>query len=216
MPTLQEMTDEVLSHQFSRLQYGDYAKSQINKAQDHVTAQTDFRELEAAQGILTVASEPIYELPEDFQRNYTLLVSNPDGSKTPLVEIDRYTIDKQPVAAGIPTQYALDGTNLRLWPSPDKQYVLTLRYYRKPTELDAPNDEPDIPGEYAHLLVSYTLWHCFERENDYNAAQYHKARFDEDIMKCRGEVQYDHDDYSQPKQVGSASFDTQRGPYWGG
>jgi hypothetical protein len=55
--------------------------------------------------------------------------------------------------------------------------------------------------------VSYCLWHCFERENDFNAAQYHKARFDEDLLKARGEAQYDTDDYTQEKRIGDFRTD---------
>lgn len=206
MATLESLTQEVLSHQFAASQYTNYAQDRINQGQVYVCAQTDFREMERYEDVAVSAGTAEYTLPTDFQRVYTVTIIEADGSATPLDQQSVSDLDRKDADTGKPAAYTLTRDKLRLWPTPDTAYTVRVRYFKVPTTLTAGPDEPEIPSAYQHLLVTYALWHCYERENDYNSAQYHKARFDEDIMKCRGEVQYDSDDYSQPQHVGGPSF----------
>jgi hypothetical protein len=216
--TFSELTNEVLSHQFSPSQYTTYIQARLNQGQAYIAAQTDFRQLQAAGAVVTAADNSIYSMSSDFlpvasdfQRVYTVALREEVGPSlsqyVPLQEIQRSQLDLLPVSSGQPTHYCIDADDLKVWPTPDSVYVVTMRYYKKPATMVNADDEPEIPGTYHHLLVSYALWHCYERENDYNSAMYHKGRFDEDIMKCRGEVQYDSDDYSQSQRVGDNRTD---------
>ena len=207
MPTFSELTDEVLSHQFSPAQYTNYIQARLNQGQAYVAAQTDFRELFSSQEIVTANNDAAYDLPENFMRVYSLMYTRTATDSYPLQEVSQGDLDALPFSSGIPTHYAITNDEINLWPTPDTVYTLRLRYYVKPATLANAGDTPQIPGTYHHLLVSYALWHCYERENDYNSAMYHKGRFDEDIMKCRGEVQYDSDDYTQAKRVGDNRID---------
>jgi hypothetical protein len=208
--TFSELTSEVLSHQFSPAQYTTYIQGRLNQAQAYVAAQTDFRELFSSEAVTTVNDDVAYDLPTDFMRVYSLMYTPTAADSYALTEVSQGDLDALPVSSGVPTHYAITNDEINLWPTPDSAYTLRLRYYAKPATLVNAGDTPQIPGTYHHLLVSYTLWHCYERENDYNSAVYHKGRFDEDIMKCRGEVQYDSDDYTQPQQIG----DNRRDPMW--
>jgi hypothetical protein len=210
VPTFSELTDEVLSHQFSPSQYTTYIQSQLNIGQAYVAAQTDFRELFSSDTITCAAADAEYTLPTDFMRVYSLLYVPTSGQPASLTEVSQADLDLNDPSSGTPTHYTVQNGEVRLWPTPDSAYTLRLRYYAKPATLVSGGDTPEIPGTYHHLLVTYALWHCYERENDYNSAMYHKGRFDEDIMKCRGEVQYDSDDYTQPQQIG----DNRRDPMW--
>ena len=87
MPTFDELTQEVISHQFSPVQYKSYIQARLNQGQDYVTAQTDFRELMVTVAMPTTSGEPGYDLPDDFQRlvNVTIQTPNPtafDASRT--------------------------------------------------------------------------------------------------------------------------------------
>ena len=216
MPTFTQIIDEVLSHQFSPSQYTAYLQGDgtsdrpgiINEGQRYITAQTDFREMEAVYPFTTVSGTAVVDsLPSAFQRVRTLTIGETDGSRTPLTQINRSELEVKPVSSGKPEFYCFVGSNLQVWPTPDAAYTLYMTYYRDPSLLTATSDVPEIPAKYHHILVTYALIKCFERENDYNSALYHKGRFDEDIMKCRGEVQYDSDDYSQPKIQGEGRTD---------
>ncbi len=205
MPRLVDLQHEVLSHQFSASQYSDYIRDQINQGQNYITAQTDFRQLQRTEAIQTVSGTATYALPTDFQRLVNVTVELPNGTIVPLASDANTQIDLEEVLSGQPERFSIDGTNLRLWPTPSAAQTVRLRYYRIPVALTNAGDVSLIPEQYHHLLVTYALWHCWQRENDYSAAQYHKGRFDEDIMKCRGEVQFDTNDRTEPKLVGNHS-----------
>lgn len=215
MATFTELTNEVLSHQFSPSQYTTYTQGKLNQALGYVAAQTDFRELLDTESYTTSNGVASYALPADFSRLYNVEIVDPAGAVLPLgIETLLGYDTKAPSQTGQPQVYVIDGQNLKLWPVPDAAYTVRVRHYRRPATLVNANDVPEIPGVYHHLLVSYALWHCYERENDYQSAQYHKARFDEDLAKCRGEVQYDADDYTQSKLVGDDRTDPLAPSVW--
>lgn len=214
MSTFVELQDEILSHQFSPAQYRAYIKNRLNQGESYIAAQCDFRELQDVEVVTTVANDADTPLPGDFQRLVNVTINLSNGTVVPLSSESVTSIYQHSASTGRPERYAIDGTNLRLWPTPDSAYTVTLRYYRKPTTMTDPENQPSIPPEYHHLIVSYALWHCWERENDWNAAAYHKQRFDEDLQKCRGEVQYDSDDYTQPRLVGEERTDALAPSAW--
>lgn len=214
MSTFDELIQEVLDHQFAPSQYRSYIATKINQGQDYIAAQLDSRALSASQNTTTQANVSSYPLPANFQRLYNVSRVDSDGQVTPLEAYDVNGFDTKPPSVGEPRSYNIDGNSLRLYPTPDAGYTIRLRYYRLPAELVNPNDVSEIPPEYYDLLVSFALWHCFERENDYQAAQYHKARFDEDLAKARGELQYDADDYTQIKRVGDNRVDPLSPSIW--
>lgn len=222
MATLNNLVAEVLDHQFSVSQYDPYVRGstttgqegKLNEALRYVAAQTDFRELLDTETIAVTINDSSYALPSDFSRLYSVVILDSQGNRIPLFQQVVMDFETQPAFSGQPSHYTIDGNNLRIWPSPDASYTVELRYYKVPALMIDANDEPEIPSTYHHLLVSYALWHCYERENDYNSAQYHKGRFDEDLLKARGEVQYDTDDYTQIKRVGDNRTDPTAPNVW--
>lgn len=207
MATLNDLIEEVLGHQFAPSQYRGYIETKINQGQEYVAAQLDARVLMRIRNITTENGTVEYSLPLNFQRLYNVAIIDDAGQAIPLNAEGLNQFDAQPPSAGQPVAYNIDRTLLRLYPTPDREYTVRLRYYRLPERLVNPNDVPELPPEYWDLLTSFALWHCYERENDYQAAQYYKARFDEDLDKARGELQYDADDYTQPKRVGDNRID---------
>lgn len=214
MATFDDLTQEVLAHQFAPSQYTSYIQGKINQAQDYIAAQLDFRVLMQKYSVPVAVGTTSYALPADFQRLYNVTLTDGQGQVLPLGAEPLNEFETQPPSSGQPVRYCIEGNNLLIYPAPDSAYTITLRYFRLPTALVNANDEPETPPEYWDLLVSFALWHCFERENDYQAAQYHKARFDEDLAKARGELQYDTDDYTQIKRVGDNRTDPLAPTVW--
>jgi hypothetical protein len=212
--TFDDLTQEVLAHQFAPSQYTSYIQGKINQAQDYIAAQLDFRVLMQKYSVPVAVGTTSYALPADFQRLYNVTLTDGQGQVLPLGAEPLNEFETQPPSSGQPVRYCIEGNNLLIYPAPDSAYTITLRYFRLPTALVNANDEPETPPEYWDLLVSFALWHCFERENDYQAAQYHKARFDEDLAKARGELQYDTDDYTQIKRVGDNRTDPLAPTVW--
>lgn len=206
--TLDEIVAEVLSHQFAAGQYtdylmgtGSYGEGIVTQAQNYVTAQTDFRELFTAVTTTLSAGTEDLTLPTDFSRLYSLVCVGSTGQENiALQQITPSDFDAlSNDSTGRPYFYDVNGDTLSVYPTPDASYDIQLRYWKVPDALSVGTDEPEIPSVYHHLLVSYSLVKCFERENDYDAAMYHQSRFDTELMKCRGEVQYDANDKTQPR-----------------
>lgn len=209
--TLAEIVEEVLAHQFSSNQYSDYLKGAgsygegiVNQAQQYIAAQTDFREFFTSATTALAAGTEDLTLPTDFSRLYSAvaLQSGTEGNQT-LSPVTPNDFDRLPTdSTGKPQFYDVVGSTISVYPTPDASYTIQLRYWRVPDTLTNDTDVPEIPAEYHHLLTTYSLVKCFERENDYEAALYHQQRLDVGIQKCRGEVQYDVSDKTQPKTVG--------------
>lgn len=214
MATFSDLTQEVLDHQFSPTQYKTYIEGKLNQAQDYVAAQVDVRALLTTQAITTTANTQAYSLPTNLQRLYNVFYTDNVGQRFPLYQQDIQEFDSLAPSTGQPNRYCIEGNSIRLYPTPNAVYNLSVRYYRLPTELVNANDVPETPPEYWDLMVNFALWHCFERENDYNAAEYHKNRFMEDLAKARGEMQYDSDDYTQIKRVGDNRTDPLSPTIW--
>lgn len=200
MPDLDSLLSETLSHQFAEGQYTDYATDKLNEAQQYVVAQTQFRDFFTQSNTTLAAGTEELSLPTDFSQFYSLVcVGSPNITLRQITPADYDALDSD--ATGRPYLYDVSGDTMSVYPTPDASYDIQLRYWRKPVDLELGTDVPEIPGQYHHLLVSYALIKCFERENDYEAAMYHQQRFDTDMVKCRGEVEYDSRDKTGPKRI---------------
>ena len=209
MANLLALANEVLEHQFSPTQYGDYAKGKINQGQKYICAQTSFRELWSTEDATLVSGTDEYALPTDFNRVFEVLKSDGATFVRPyltLAKLEQVPFYDLPLSNGTPTAYTILGDNIALHPCPDSTAnIIRVVYYADPTEMTLDADEPVIPDQYEYLLVHYALKFCFERENDYTSAQYHWGQFEAGLMKCRGEVHNDTNDRSKPRRIGDES-----------
>lgn len=199
-----EIVSTVLSHQFAEGQYTDYARSMANEATGYIAAQCDFPQLWQKSTTTLSAGVDTLSLPADFSRLYSLSLQPTDGSapqQLRQIRPEDYDILNRTDITGAPYLYDLNGLTLDLYPTTDQSYDILLNYWRVPTDMAASSDEPEIPSQYHHLIVTYVLGKCFERENDYDAATYHWGRFENGVLKCRSEVQYSQSDSSGPKTV---------------
>lgn len=204
MSTYLELQDEVLSHQFSDTKYRDYIKQWLNEAQEYIALQTDLRGEEDTQPITTVAGTATVALDSDFARHISLRNTL---DRNFLRRVSTKEIDDLPSSSAKPSVFTVVNSNLVLYPTPDAAYPLELRYYRLPVDMAVNGDTPDIPATYHHLLVRYALIRCYQRENDYEAANYHSGEFQQGLMKMRTEVQYDTAE--PPEQVPGTWGDTE-------
>ena len=209
MATLDDLTEEVLSHQFSASQYDQFIRDRINEGEKKLLAEIDMRVAFTATSVSASSGYTTYYLPSNFQRVYNVTLEQSDGTvvaleETPFTELDLLNRDQ----TGQPKRYALasqGGDNtITLWPVPDGSYTVAVRYYGLPGEMSAGDDTPLIPEQWQDLLVRYALIKCYERENDYNSAQYHRNIYELDKEKAKGQAQYDAEDYGQPNLVGEA------------
>lgn len=198
--TFKNLQDEVLDAGFSSSQYLTYVKRWLNEAQRYVMAQTDLRGQEDLQTITTTATDNTYTLDADFLRMIHVADTETDDLLQGIAQAAFDDLDS--TNTGRPQLWTVTVSTLYLYPTPDGAYSLTLRYYKSPPDLSADGDIPQLPEMYCHLMVSYALQRAYRRENDYEAAAFHRAEFERDLMKAKTEVH--HDTFDFPRQVPGA------------
>lgn len=195
MSDFQTLQNEVLSHQLSDAKYRPLTKVWLNEGQRYVFLQSDLRTEMETEDYATTPGTSTLTLPDDFARVISLRDTDFADALAP---IELRDFDDAGPASGRPTSYVVTGATVNLYPTPDAAYTLSLRYYKLPATMVDDTDEPELPEHYQHLLVRYALIRCFQRENDYQAASYWREEFNNDLMKLRGEAQYDlHDGPTQ-------------------
>jgi hypothetical protein len=204
--TFQELVEEGLNFQFSESEYEALFKRWLNQAQRRAVIESEIRTQETTESLSAVAGQASYGLPANFARLIDFFNSETRGLLDPL---DARDYDALPPSEGRPYAYAVLGTNLTLYPTPDGPYPLTLRYWRLPADMIQPADTPEIPAQYQELLLAWALKKAYKRENDQAMAQMWEVEWEKGILKMRGEVQGDA--FDGPRQVGG-SWGDQHGP----
>lgn len=196
MSTLLEITNRVLGYGFSSARYLDDVQAWINEGQNLVVRQANIPTAVTSSVITTTANDNSYSLPSDFARIIDIFQTNEEDV---LEEIALYDFDQlDPNDKGEPIRYIVIGQTIYLAPIPDGVYSFTLRYYKLPVTMTA-NDSPEISTEYEHLLETYALSKAFRRESDFEAAQYYRNQFFEDLARVKGEIQ--RNTHYKPSQV---------------
>ena len=201
MPTVEQLRDAVLDHQFSEDQYAAYIVDMLDEAQKQLAAEVDYRVFFDTESYSTTSNDATYSLPADFVRSYTLEDTDEDSDLAyyPPEEFDNLDHD----STGRPSAYTIDGSEIRLWPTPDGVYALSFRHYRLPATLAVASlsATPEIPAKDHHLLRTYALARCFERENDLRQAEFFQAKFERDKDRAKGQAHHQINDYGQSKQI---------------
>ena len=108
-----------------------------NAAYEEITTRIEYRPKESLAFSSTTSAENRIALPSDFEADISL--SNLSKTvDTNLVKIEGTDIDSRKTELAEPTHYAVYGTWMELWPSPNSSYSLQLRYHAKlPTLLES-------------------------------------------------------------------------------
>ena len=96
-------------------------------------------------------------LPSDFVNPISLRITT-TGYEKRLIYVDYDDLeevypDPDNDTAGTPRYWTLYGDTIEVYPKPDQAYTLKLRHTRRPTELSADADVPELPKEFEEILV---------------------------------------------------------------
>lgn len=191
---------QVLGHQFSSTQYSDFVNQVLDEGQLELAREMDFRVLFDTEAYTTTSGDNTYDLPSDYLRLHSVRNTNTSqlGQLTQLQVEDFDDLDT--TTTGQPTHYAIDGSALYLYPTPDAVYSISLRHYRKPTAYTDDNAVSEIPNSDKALRL-YCLAKCFGRENDLTQATYYESQWAREKQKLAGEAQDDTNDATQAEVV---------------
>lgn len=166
-------------------------KEFINDAQNALFNEYDLRFMETSQGYtLTVDIQDITNgsgLPSNFVRAIDLFITTDDYAKI-LTYVDFKDIDKAyPDAAddnpGTPRFWYMVGNTINVYPKPDQAYTLTLRFIKRPTELSADADVPEVPKEFEELLVYGASYRAFEEKDMDDKAAVFENKYLAEVQK---------------------------------
>ncbi len=206
--TYRELQDEVLEFQFAESKYRPLVKTWLNDAQRIVVRESEIRTQQEAAAYTTESGTAELALPTDYARLIDFRDTE-EGLLAPL-SVEEYDALLPASSPGRPAAYAVVGSHLIAYPTPDAPYPLALRYWRLPEDMVSDSDEPEIPAQYHALLPAYPMQKAFARENDYTASTFWKTEWESGLLKMRGEVQ--SDSFDGPSQVSGSWGDPHEAP----
>lgn len=133
-----ELRNWILNDVGKRTDLTSDASAAITNAIRHYQRER-FYFLETITAITTTASVATYPVPSDFIGNIDTVMVTISGRRQPMMRIDHEEIEENDDGAltSQPTQYTVYANNIRVYPIPDKTYVLRMSYQMK---LDPPTD----------------------------------------------------------------------------
>lgn len=178
MLTLQQMRDMVRKRLGVTIQEIDNVSVDLllNMSFWDLLNRFPFRENETFVPFQTIAGQRLYALPVSFEAIRTLGISTTDTLQhTDLQPMDNDEYEKvfneNVDMRAIPERYIRDGNCIKLWPTPDKVYTLTLYYWIQLSDLTDINNNPRIPRNWHEIIVIGAVWRGWIDLNDWTRAQ---------------------------------------------
>lgn len=107
----------------------------------------------------TITADAEYEaLPADFLEAISLHLSI-GGARYRLQVMGADALNYNRPESGVPRLFAITGDGLKLHPTPDAEYTLTLEYYEKIAALSGDTDTNVILARYPELYLYTSLKH---------------------------------------------------------
>jgi len=178
----------------------------INDTQNDIFNEYRLPFMQTSENFVLTANDPDITSGTGLPANYVqaldiMLTSSGRESVLTYVdvrEIDQSTPDPDDVTinpASIPTQWYYYADTIRLSPAPNDALTATMRYFKKPTELDTDDDVPEVPSEFREVLVVGAAYRVLQVKDNYDQASILQNKYDELLQKLVVK-------YSQP-QVGT-------------
>ena len=130
------------------------------------------------------AGSTMFQLPDDLaQLQSQSMASVPGFSQTKLKWRDFFQLhpDNTNETAGAPSAWTLYAKNMIFNAPTDQDYVLAMYYIRKPQLLDQDTSVPEIPEEFAELLVLGAYIRVLKRNEDFDQADYVQTEYDRQL-----------------------------------
>lgn len=178
--TLADLRNRVLDDKLDDTTFDpDIVDRFINDTQNEIfnTYELPFQEKVFA-GVLP-AGAYIFTFPSDYQQAQSLVITGPTGNVRDLSEsyLDFRQFNKAyPTpgfyTAGVPTMWTIYGNKMYMNKPTDQQYNLTMFYLKRPDQLEADGDVPEIPEEFAEVLVLGAYYRVLARNENFDQASF--------------------------------------------
>lgn len=181
-------------------------KNYINDTQNDIFNEFRLPFMETTQPFTLVANVSDITngdgLPDNYVQSIDLLLTT-DDREARLVYQDIRAIDfnypdaddTDAYAVGVPDIWYNYADTIRVFPVPNDAYTATLRYYKKPTEITSDAAVPEVPSEFAEILVVGAAYRVLQVKDNYDQAGILQNKYDELLQKLVAKYSY--------KQVGT-------------
>lgn len=161
----------------------------INRAQQSIFNEFKLPFQEKIFSGTVPSASTMFQMPDDLATAQSYVVTSPDGSQMDIT--DRYLpfrdfnriyptpANNTPGSIGHWTLYA--GNMLTSAPT-DQQYTLTIFYVKKPAALVNDSSVPEIPEEFAELLVLGAFIRILKRNEDYDLAAEQEKEYERQLL----------------------------------
>jgi hypothetical protein len=157
------------------------ADTYLNRSYWEILDKFKFREKEVVGTFQTVAGTKFYQVPSPFEALQSIAIEDPNSfAHKPLDRIEKDVFEQKFVdtvdARGKPELYYREGGGIKLWPTPDRVYEITLHHWTTLADLSSTNTTPPIPQSWHEIILFGAVWRAFIGVNgDWNRAQAAKA-----------------------------------------
>ena|SRR5690606_35710101 len=196
--TLQQIRDSLRRHTGTDSQDldDDVADELISRAYEELSDKYPFREKDyrldfvtSIDPLITPRYQNKYSFPANFVAVRVVSVTDCNGMKHKLERMTRSELEMvtntESYADAMPTHYVRDSDCLILWPRPDQEYSITVRYEKSLSDLINANDEPDLPRSWHEIILLGAVFRGFLEFGDNNRAQIYK---DQQLALIRSSV----------------------------
>lgn len=190
--TFTDLQNEVFFDEFdpnktvNGLSYRTLVTNWINEAAQHISREVQLPQLELTQSTPVSAGVSTVALPGDIQVLTAVI-----GDSGRLHQVDISEIDDAEDSTGTPTQFAIYGSNLELYPTPSSSTTLTIRYEASLTDLTLTSGTSTLafPDDFLDLLVHYARMRAFAMEDDFEASTFHQRWWEAGLARMRNQIQ---------------------------
>lgn len=196
--TLQQIRDSLRRHTGTDVNDldDDVADELISRTYEELSDKYPFREKDfrldfdtSLDPVLVVRYQNKYTFPANFVAVRVVSVTDENGKKHKLERMTLARLEEvtntQDYADAIPTHYVRDNGCLILWPRPDQEYSITVRYEKSLSDLIDADDEPDLPRSWHEIILLGSVWRAYLEFGDNNRAQIYK---DQQVALIRSSV----------------------------
>jgi hypothetical protein len=153
----------------------------LNRSYWEIIDKFNFREKEVTATFSTEVGISRYNMPEPFEALRQISIPITDNLPKPHKTLERMTAFEYEnvfvegeTNRGRPEKYCREGCFARLWPTPDKVYTMTIKYWTTLADL-ASDNAPAIPQVWHEIIVFGAVWRGQLEIGDYARCNQMKA-----------------------------------------
>jgi len=141
----------------------------LNRSWWALAAQLKFHEKDAETSFTTTAGTQAYSIPTDSDAVQRVVIQGPDDTGVdPLIKISDWNMFalKDTDDTDRPTHYARRGDEFILYPIPDDEYTVYVKYLRTLADIEASG--PDAPQEWHEVVLWGAVARGFFADGDWD------------------------------------------------